>query len=64
VHRNIADKCGFKWSSYRYYKPSDKSLEITGLLEDLDKAEKESIVILHVCAHNPTGVDPKPEQWK
>jgi len=19
--------------------------------------------MLHACAHNPTGVDPKPEQW-
>lgn len=23
----------------------------------------KSIVLLHACAHNPTGVDPKPEQW-
>ena len=20
--------------------------------------------MLHACAHNPTGVDPRPEQWK
>lgn len=61
VHRNIADKTGFKWQNYRYYKAADKSLEFTGLCEDLDKAEKESIVIMHVCAHNPTGVDPSQE---
>lgn len=24
---------------------------------------EKSIVLLHACAHNPTGVDPKPEQW-
>lgn len=64
VHRNIATKTGFKWESYRYYNSSDKSLEFTGMCEDLDKADNESIVILHVCAHNPTGVDPKPEQWQ
>ena len=23
-----------------------------------------SLVLLHACAHNPTGVDPTPEQWK
>ncbi len=23
-----------------------------------------SIILLHACAHNPTGVDPTPEQWK
>lgn len=21
------------------------------------------MILLHACAHNPTGVDPKPEQW-
>ena len=25
---------------------------------------EKSIVLLHACAHNPTGVDPTPEQWK
>lgn len=25
---------------------------------------EKSIILLHACAHNPTGVDPKPEQWK
>lgn len=24
----------------------------------------KSIVLLHACAHNPTGVDPTKEQWK
>lgn len=22
------------------------------------------MIVLHACAHNPTGVDPRPEQWK
>ena len=25
---------------------------------------ENSIILLHACAHNPTGVDPRPEQWK
>ena len=25
---------------------------------------EKSIVLLHACAHNPTGVDTTPEQWK
>jgi len=33
------------------------------MLEDLDKAPNESIVMLHVCAHNPTGCDPSNEDW-
>ena len=32
-----------------------------GMLEDLDKAPNESIIILHTCAHNPTGCDPTKE---
>lgn len=27
-------------------------------------APEQSIVLLHACAHNPTGIDPTPEQWK
>lgn len=34
------------------------------MIEDLNQAPEDSIVILHVCAHNPTGVDPTEEQWK
>lgn len=33
------------------------------MLEDLDKADNEQIVVFHVCAHNPTGCDPTPEEW-
>lgn len=29
----------------------------------LQKIPERSIILLHACAHNPTGVDPKPEQW-
>lgn len=25
---------------------------------------EQSVIVLHACAHNPTGVDPRPEQWK
>jgi len=34
------------------------------MLEDLDKADNESIITLHVCAHNPTGCDPSRDDWK
>uniref|UniRef100_A0A9J8AEE2 Aspartate aminotransferase n=1 Tax=Cyprinus carpio carpio TaxID=630221 RepID=A0A9J8AEE2_CYPCA len=28
------------------------------------KIPEKSVIVLHACAHNPTGVDPRPEQWK
>ena len=58
IHRTISEKAGFKWVNYRYYDPKTKGLDFTGLQEDIDKAKNDSILMLHVCAHNPTGVDP------
>jgi hypothetical protein len=37
---------------------------LQGLLADLGTAPAGAVVVLHVCAHNPTGVDPTPEQWQ
>jgi len=34
------------------------------MLEDLDKAPKGSIVLLHPSAHNPTGCDPSKSEWE
>lgn len=64
VHRTIPDVVGLKYHSYRYLDAKTRGLDFTGLMEDLDKAKNESIVLFHVCAHNPTGVDPTQEQWK
>jgi aspartate aminotransferase len=35
-----------------------------GMLEDLQSAPQGAVVVLHACAHNPTGVDPTMEQWR
>ncbi len=48
---------------YTYYDPKTKGLNIDGMLHDLKNAQPGSIILLHACAHNPTGVDPTPEQW-
>ncbi|KAK1357368.1 hypothetical protein POM88_050624 [Heracleum sosnowskyi] len=34
------------------------------VLQDLGSAPSGAIVLLHACAHNPTGVDPTPAQWE
>ena len=33
-------------------------------MEDLKSAPQGAVVLLHACAHNPTGVDPSPQQWE
>lgn len=30
----------------------------------LNNSQPGTIVLLHACAHNPTGVDPTHEDWK
>jgi len=63
-HRKIINKAGLAQRDYRYYDPSTKGLNIRGMLEDLSAAAPGSVVLLHACAHNPTGVDPSPAEWK
>jgi aspartate aminotransferase len=62
-HIPIANDAGFGVSSYRYYDASTIALDQQGLYEDIDTAPNGSIFLFHVCAHNPTGVDPTQEQW-
>ncbi|KAE8735389.1 Aspartate aminotransferase [Hibiscus syriacus] len=40
------------------------TMGVVCLLEDLGAAPAGAIVLLHACAHNPTGVDPTVEQWE
>ncbi|ONM37719.1 glutamate-oxaloacetate transaminase1 [Zea mays] len=63
-HPKVFTLSGLNVRSYRYYDPATCSLHFEGLLEDLGSAPSGSIVLLHACAHNPTGVDPTIEQWE
>lgn len=46
---------------YPYYDPKTRGFDFNGMVSTLSKARYGSIVLLHVCAHNPTGVDPTEE---
>ncbi|KAJ8604164.1 hypothetical protein CTAYLR_008577 [Chrysophaeum taylorii] len=64
-HPNIAKDAGLEVRRYRYLDDKTKtSLDFEGLMEDLEHTvEPGSAILLHACAHNPTGVDPSREQW-
>ncbi|XP_055542365.1 aspartate aminotransferase, mitochondrial [Wyeomyia smithii] len=62
-HNPIFRHSGLNVKAYRYYDPSTCGFDFKGALEDLSKISERSVVLLHACAHNPTGVDPRPEQW-
>lgn len=64
-HMSIFKKAGLeKQEFYPYYDAATNSLDFKGMMEFLKKADDGSIVLLHGCAHNPTGIDPTKEQWK
>ncbi|OCB90373.1 glutamic oxaloacetic transaminase AAT1 [Sanghuangporus baumii] len=63
-HTPIFRDSGLEVKGYRYFDKKTVGLDFAGLKEDLQNAPEQSIVLLHACAHNPTGIDPTPEQWK
>ncbi|MCJ1296919.1 hypothetical protein MMC34_008488 [Xylographa carneopallida] len=64
-HNKIFPLAGIKdVRKYRYFKPATKGLDYEGMIQDLQSAPEGAIVVLHACAHNPTGVDPTSEQWR
>jgi aspartate aminotransferase len=62
-HVPIFKFAGVDVKNYRYYDKGTCGFDEKGCLEDLAKIPEKSIILLHACAHNPTGVDPTPEQW-
>lgn len=62
-HNTIFKKSGLNVREYPYWNPETKGFYIEKMLETLRSAPSGSIVLLHSCAHNPTGIDPTPEQW-
>jgi aspartate aminotransferase len=63
-HKAIFNNVGIEVAEYPYWNPSTRGLDLEGMLGALEKAPEQSIVLLHACAHNPTGVDPTREQWQ
>ncbi|CAA7266486.1 unnamed protein product [Cyclocybe aegerita] len=62
-HIPLFQDSGLEVRGYRYYDKDTVGLDFEGLKADLKAAPEQSIVLLHACAHNPTGVDPTPAQW-
>lgn len=50
--------------TYRYWNAATRAIDFDGLIEDLSAAPENSVILLHACAHNPTGIDPTQEQWE
>ena len=63
-HIAIFNTAGLDVQRYRYYDRATNGLDFEGMKADLNDAPTGSVVLLHACAHNPTGCDPSHDQWK
>lgn len=63
-HRALFESAGFPVHNYRYYDAASQGVDRQGMLDDLRALPARSIVVLHACCHNPTGVDLELDDWK
>lgn len=62
-HRVVFEGAGFQVNHYPYYDAETGGLRFDEMLAALNVLPARSIVLLHACCHNPTGVDLDANQW-
>ena len=63
-HNQIFSNVHLPLKSYPYFSRETCNLDFDGMISAIQAAPNGSIILLHACAHNPTGVDPTQDQWK
>ena len=62
-HRSMFEGAGLTVNTYPYYDAATGGLNFDAMLATLRGLPAKSIVLLHACCHNPTGVDLTRAQW-
>ncbi|CAO1603316.1 MAG: hypothetical protein LQ349_006083 [Xanthoria aureola] len=62
-HNQIFSNVNLPIKTYPYFSPQTKGLDYDGMRGAVESAPEGSIILLHACAHNPTGVDLTHAQW-
>jgi aspartate aminotransferase len=63
-HTAIFKSAGLAVKTYPYWNAKTMGLDFEGMMAALRGAAAGSMVLLHACAHNPTGIDPSEAQWR
>ena len=63
-HRSMFEGAGLTVNTYPYYDAATGGLSFDAMLAALRSLPARSVVLLHACCHNPTGVDLTPAQWE
>ncbi len=62
-HRALFEGAGFTVNTYAYFDATTHGLDFAGMIAALEQIPAGSVIVLHACCHNPSGVDPTPAQW-
>ena len=62
-HRAVFEGAGIEVKTYPYYDPATGGLRFDDMLAAIAQLPPQSVVLLHACCHNPTGVDLSVAQW-
>ena len=63
-HRAVFEGSGHTCEVYPYYDPATGGVRFDALLAFFQQLPQRSIVLMHACCHNPTGVDLTQDQWR
>ncbi|MBW7937426.1 MAG: aspartate/tyrosine/aromatic aminotransferase [Candidatus Omnitrophica bacterium] len=63
-HPGVFKAGGLPVKTYPYFDAATNTLDFPAMIGALKSIPPGDVVLLHGCCHNPTGVDPTPEQWK
>lgn len=62
-HIAIFEGSGVEVGKYPYYDKANGTVKFDALIEFFNTLNKNDVVLLHPCCHNPTGVDLTQQQW-
>lgn len=63
-HVAVFTDAGMKADYYAYYDKENNGLDFANLKKSVAAAPEESVILLHACCHNPTGMDLTAQEWE
>jgi aspartate/tyrosine/aromatic aminotransferase len=63
-HQAIFRAAGQQVEAYPYIDKSGRKLDFPAMRAALEQIPAGDILLLHACCHNPSGIDPTPQEWQ
>lgn len=63
-HVPLLTSAGLRLKEYPYYDFAEHRIDFDAMMETLQQAGKDDLVLLHACCHNPSGADLNQSQWQ